>query len=292
MMGACFWLSTIQAADEPIGEAEILKYITEESEKDYVVQNATRMRAIQDFVLQKAKLFAKQDQTFASEFLPDEYYLQGGRVQLTRLDEQYILLNMPFSLAASQAQISYFLIHQDKTKWVPIKFPKLGYVLAGGESYDAPILTMVSKSGYTNKYAYQFLFKEGRFTLIRTIDLEINPGKSGETKTVYAKQAVADINENVKNLYARFSLGGATLEHYQSWEKIYFITTQKAYFYEQPSDATKQKSYVVTGEAVYVSKTQGDWVYAHYYNAKNKAITQGWLKENDGVTLNSLVSQE
>lgn len=71
----------------------------------------------------------------------------------------------------------------------------------------------------------------------------------------------------------------------EPWVAIKYINADKAYFYNDKADASKRKAYLLKGNIVYIEKTEGNWLYASYLNADQKA-TKGWIKTSDTNTLN------
>lgn len=64
------------------------------------------------------------------------------------------------------------------------------------------------------------------------------------------------------------------LEKQSNWIQIKYIETEKAYFYKDKKNDTKQKAYLVKGDFVCVEKVEGEWVYCTYFG---KNTTKGWL---------------
>jgi predicted RNA-binding protein len=63
------------------------------------------------------------------------------------------------------------------------------------------------------------------------------------------------------------------------WQAVNIIRSKRAYFYAQPNDRSRGKTYVVIGDLVYIYDENPDWYYVKYLGAK-KEIT-GWIKKID-----------
>ncbi len=62
---------------------------------------------------------------------------------------------------------------------------------------------------------------------------------------------------------------------------IYFyVTTEKAYFYDQPNATTIKKAYLIKGERIKMVKEADSFVYTEFTNAKG-IVTKGWLLESN-----------
>ncbi|MFO1518243.1 MAG: hypothetical protein U1F57_01040 [bacterium] len=70
-----------------------------------------------------------------------------------------------------------------------------------------------------------------------------------------------------------------------TWKEIRIVSAPKAYFYEKPDLATKQRPYLVKGNAFRVYEKKPGWVLGDYQNTeaeKGKSpITKGWIQESD-----------
>lgn len=100
------------------------------------------------------------------------------------------------------------------------------------------------------------------------------------------KTTVHYIDNDIAQLYTKFApKGDEGLEKSDNWEKIDFVKTSKAYFHEQPNEKTKQASYIVKGDAVYISKTKDAWALANYLDPKSTKVITGWVKKDDLVNL-------
>ncbi len=73
-----------------------------------------------------------------------------------------------------------------------------------------------------------------------------------------------------KNEFVTFSL-------YQNknWIEIRFINTPKSYFYKNKTEESKQKSYLVKGDIIYIDQIEDKWIHCIY---KAKKTVSGWIK--------------
>jgi len=65
------------------------------------------------------------------------------------------------------------------------------------------------------------------------------------------------------------------LEETKDWIEIRYINTDKAYFYTNMSDKTKQKNYVLKGDIIFIDQIENNWIHCRYYGKK---VTEGWIK--------------
>jgi hypothetical protein len=63
------------------------------------------------------------------------------------------------------------------------------------------------------------------------------------------------------------------------WRAVQIVKAQRAYFYATPSDTTRQKSFVVRGDALGIVATQSDWAEVEY--VKDDRVTHGWIRAGD-----------
>lgn len=63
------------------------------------------------------------------------------------------------------------------------------------------------------------------------------------------------------------------------WIGVYAIKSKRARFYRLPDNSSAKKSFVVSGDVVYVYKWEADWCYAKF--EKNGKATEGWLRKAD-----------
>jgi hypothetical protein len=65
-----------------------------------------------------------------------------------------------------------------------------------------------------------------------------------------------------------------------SWTSIRIVASQKAFFYDEPSNSSPRKAYAVKGNALRVFDTREGWVSAEYVSPENRR-TRGWIREQD-----------
>jgi hypothetical protein len=65
------------------------------------------------------------------------------------------------------------------------------------------------------------------------------------------------------------------LSEKKGWIEIRHINTDKSYFYSEKDERTKQKSYIVKGDIIYIDNIEDTWVHCEY---KGKTTTRGWIK--------------
>lgn len=64
-----------------------------------------------------------------------------------------------------------------------------------------------------------------------------------------------------------------------AWIGVHAIKSERAYFYQSPASASSRKSFLVTGDVVYVYKTVPDWCYVKF--KQRGKTTEGWLRKSD-----------
>ncbi|OHD56038.1 MAG: hypothetical protein A2Y33_11335 [Spirochaetes bacterium GWF1_51_8] len=66
------------------------------------------------------------------------------------------------------------------------------------------------------------------------------------------------------------------------WIEIGMAKAQKAFFYSDPAEDKKLKSYVIKGDVLRVFEKKSGWVLAEFHGAK---VTKGWVKESDLIVI-------
>jgi hypothetical protein len=61
----------------------------------------------------------------------------------------------------------------------------------------------------------------------------------------------------------------------KNWIEIRYINTPKSYFYKNKTEESKQKSYLVKGDIIYIDKIEDKWIHCIY--KANKTVS-GWIK--------------
>lgn len=69
-----------------------------------------------------------------------------------------------------------------------------------------------------------------------------------------------------------------TLQKRADWIQIKYITTEKAYFYKEPSVKSKTSSYLIQNNMFCIEKISGEWAYGTYFGEKE---TSGWIRLSD-----------
>ncbi|WP_428828238.1 hypothetical protein ACLIKD_10205 [Azonexus sp. IMCC34842] len=63
------------------------------------------------------------------------------------------------------------------------------------------------------------------------------------------------------------------------WISMALISGKKTFFYSSPDEKSKQKSYLIPGDVVYVIEEYPGWLFVKYL--RRKKITVGWIKQED-----------
>ncbi|MBX3164138.1 MAG: hypothetical protein KF900_06620 [Bacteroidetes bacterium] len=105
---------------------------------------------------------------------------------------------------------------------------------------------------------------------------------SDEEANSNAKTEETSENELTKNNEQVYSTeqSNATNNTEEEMEAYYTVASDKAYFYNAPSNETKRKAYLIEGDRVLVTKTQNEFGYAEFENSQGKT-TSGWIKLSD-----------
>ena len=83
-----------------------------------------------------------------------------------------------------------------------------------------------------------------------------------------------NLNKNKKGYSGKFM-------QKKEWKGIRFVKNPKSFFYDSLGKKA-QKSYLVSGDVVYVLFTRNDLHYVEYYkNDSNIIVAKGWIKEID-----------
>jgi hypothetical protein len=61
-----------------------------------------------------------------------------------------------------------------------------------------------------------------------------------------------------------------------TWREVRVAAAKQAYFYANPEEATKKKTYVVQGDALRVWEKRPGWAFADF-----EGKTKGWVREAD-----------
>jgi len=84
-----------------------------------------------------------------------------------------------------------------------------------------------------------------------------------------------------------FTDGSATfsMDESKQWIQVRYAIRDRVYFYSEKKESSKNKSYILKGNIVYIEKIDQDWAYCSYFG---KRTTKGWIKVNE---LNQLKSR-
>jgi hypothetical protein len=88
------------------------------------------------------------------------------------------------------------------------------------------------------------------------------------------------------NVEPRFDKGGVIFEltDRKEWKSIRIVSSERAYFYNNPDENERGKSYIIGGDILKVFEVEGDWVKGEYHGSQG--ITTGWIKESDLYEIN------
>lgn len=67
------------------------------------------------------------------------------------------------------------------------------------------------------------------------------------------------------------------LEAQTNATQIRFVSTEKAYFHASKTPSSREKSYVIQGDLLYVDVIEGNWAFCNFYG---KTKTSGWIDLN------------
>ena len=83
------------------------------------------------------------------------------------------------------------------------------------------------------------------------------------------------------NVEPRFDEEGVVFEltEREEWKFIRIVSSERAYFYNNPDEKERGRSYIIEGDALRVLEVEGDWVRGEYHGSQG--ITTGWIKESD-----------
>lgn len=69
-------------------------------------------------------------------------------------------------------------------------------------------------------------------------------------------------------------------DNFESIAQHYVVNVSKAYFYSTPDFNHRRKAYLVYGEIVSSTKSNGEFIYVNFTNVKGQT-TSGWISKND-----------
>lgn len=253
---------------------------------------------IKNFIRQKVKQIAATNKQFADDILLDQID-SADEFQFQPIDNNHILIIVPTYLHAYQASGCLFVVHKTTGDWQPVMVQTVvadeqkttgSYsFITDGISYSSPILHVWARgAGWYGGIGteYKYLFQNGSFNLIRMVNHEMteegmkrldkNPEASPDDFII---PEIKPVDKAIIKLYEMNAPKGApSLSKIEGWKRIFFVSKDKSYFFEQPDEKTQKKSYLVNGDAVYVDKIQGTWANVKYNNATTHQKTDGWMK--------------
>ncbi|HEU5168474.1 MAG TPA: hypothetical protein VFU29_23175 [Chitinophagaceae bacterium] len=75
-----------------------------------------------------------------------------------------------------------------------------------------------------------------------------------------------------------------SMDESKQWIQVRYAIRDRVYFYSEKKESSKNKSYILKGNIVYIEKIERDWAYCSYLGKKT---TKGWIKMNDLSPLKS-----
>ena len=76
-----------------------------------------------------------------------------------------------------------------------------------------------------------------------------------------------------------------SMDESKQWIQVRYAIRDRAYFYSEKKESSKNKSYVLKGNIVYIEKIERNWAYCSYVGKKT---TRGWIKVIDLNQLKSI----
>ena len=70
----------------------------------------------------------------------------------------------------------------------------------------------------------------------------------------------------------------------REWKFIRMVSSERAYFHDNPDEKERGESYIIQGDVLRVFELEGDWVRGEYHGSQG--ITTGWIKESDLYEIN------
>jgi hypothetical protein len=297
-----FSFSALSAANMIRADDQMIRIIFQEAKKDK--WDDAHRKQITKLALKKAKDMAASNPDIAKDIMFEEGGEEAERkvdISLISLDDNNILLTLSTCLHAYQTSGCLFLINKNKADWTLLNFLAfdgdkmipLYSCIIDNISYDTPELSLNTRgAGYYAgvKTSVSYVFRDGAFQYIRCHDSRLDEKKLEGVNTrgedfdygEYMKGKVVSWNKDIGNLFQKFtSKDSNDLKNNKNWQNIYFVKISKAYFHEQPDDKAKQASYLISGDAVYVSEKKGNWVFANYLDSKTQKTSSGWIRLED-----------
>ncbi len=67
------------------------------------------------------------------------------------------------------------------------------------------------------------------------------------------------------------------LQEQINWKRITYVGSDISYFYKEPLESKKSKSYVLKDDLICIEKIKDSWAFCIFYGEKT---TKGWIKLN------------
>lgn len=260
--------------------------------------NAAHINA---FILQKVKQTAATNKQFADDVILD-HIDRDGEINYQQLDDEHMLVIVSTALHAYQSSGCLFLVNKKTGHWQPVILHKNeGYekqnnttysVIIDNIDYTTPILNEWARgAGWYAGIGTQYIhvFQNGKFHPIRAVnydlteegrkELDKNPDSSPDefiTSNVHA------IDKTITKLYELNAPKGApSLNELESWKRIFFVSSERAYLHEYREDKSQKKTYLVQGDVIYADKLQEKWVFIKYLHPTTHNTAEGWVKLSD-----------
>ena len=124
--------------------------------------------------------------------------------------------------------------------------------------------------------------KEINVNVLKNFDLSIVDEETIDLSV--ANDIVISIGENpsisFSNENGSYDLTFANVKGVSKATKTATITSDQAFFYNQPNESTKRKAYMIKGQVVNYDKVNGDFLYGFFINIKGNK-TEGWMLKSD-----------
>ena len=240
-----------------------------------------------------------------------ERFANSSCVVITCLDEEHCLVTLTLAWGAYCASGYAFVVTRTNPDWDPISleahtcdersFDASDYdVVTDGMVtplfYEKPLLSYYLRgAGYYAAIGERrsYLFKNGALHLIRLHNTRLDEDKSegvdfrdeNHCYEDYLVESFECMDPSLSHLYDRFAPKNALpLSQEDAWIHMGFVSTSKTFFHELPDVQTKQKSYAVQGDTLYLHSRQKNWIHGSILSPSGK-ITSGWIFAKDIKTL-------
>jgi len=145
---------------------------------------------------------------------------------------------------------------------------------------------------YRGNSIYEYSFANPKNKSSKPKEINVNVLKNFDLSLIeeepidlsVAKNIVISIGENpsisFSNEYGNYDLTFANVNGVSKATKTATITSDQAFFYNQPNESTKRKAYMIKGQAVNYDKVNGDFFYGFFINTQGNK-TEGWMLKSD-----------